>query len=230
VQSWVEFWDGEHAIYVNDRHKMLHAHAVARDIVRCIPGPAALVLDHGCGEALYAGEVASRCGRLILCEVAGGLRQALAERVRGVPNIEVVDRAGVEALPDASLDLVIANSVVQYLTRAELAGLLALWRRKLAPSGVLMVADVIPPNVSAAGDAAALVRFGWVGGFVWAAVGGLVRTALSDYRKIRKRLGISTYAEADFRALLAEAGFRAERVQPNFGHNQNRMTFRAISH
>ena len=28
MRSWIEFWDSEHAIYVNDRHKQLHAQAV----------------------------------------------------------------------------------------------------------------------------------------------------------------------------------------------------------
>ena len=61
-----------------------------------------------------------------------------------------------------------------------------------------------------------------------AALAGLCRTALSDYSKVRRELGFATYREAEFIAILAEAGFRAERVQPNFGHNQNRMTFRAV--
>jgi len=56
----------------------------------------------------------------------------------------------------------------------------------------------------------------------------LVRTALSDYRKIRVQLGLSMYSEADFSALLADQGFLAERVYPNFGHNQGRMTFRGV--
>jgi hypothetical protein len=77
-------------------------------------------------------------------------------------------------------------------------------------------------------DATALLRFGWSGGFLGAAFAGLARTALSDYRKIRQRLGLSTYSEANFSALLAEHGFLADRVHPNFGHNQGRMTFRGV--
>ena len=37
VKSWVEFWDSEHAIYVSERHKQLHAEAVGKDIVRHLP-------------------------------------------------------------------------------------------------------------------------------------------------------------------------------------------------
>jgi SAM-dependent methyltransferase len=228
AKTWVEFWDGEHAIYVNERHKKLHARAVARDIIRHIPSGDAVVLDHGCGEALYAIEVAAQCRRLFLCEAAQGLRQVLAQRMAMVPNVEVLDAGGVVGLADASLDLVVSNSMVQYLIREELSDVLALWRRKLKPTGTLVVADVIPADVGPLTDAIALVRFGWIGGFLFAALAGLVRTALSDYRKVRERLGISTYAEPEFLALLAQAGLRGERVRPNFGHNQARMAFRAV--
>ena len=207
VKSWVEFWDGEHAIYVSDRHKLLHARAVGRDIIRHIASPDAVVLDHGCGEANYAASVAAHCRQLYLCEAAPGLRQALARRVAVIRNVVVLAPAEVEGFPAGTLDLVVANSLVQYLTRDELASLLRTWRGRLKPSGVLVVADVIPPDVSPLADAAALLRFAWTGGFLTAALAGLARTALSDYRKIRVQLGLATYSEADFATLLAEAGF-----------------------
>lgn len=227
MKSWVDYWNGEHAIYVNERHKQLHASAVGRDILRQVTKADAAVLDHGCGEALYAEAVAAGCGRLILCEAAPAVRGKLAARVANHPTIEVIDVEAVKRIADASLDLVIANSLVQYLTRDELTGLLGLWRRKLKRGGSLVIADVIPPEVSPLTDALALLRFGWQGGFVGAALLGLVRTALSDYRIIRAKLGFSTYTEAEFLALLGANGFEAIRIRPNFGHNQARMTFRS---
>ena len=228
MRSWVEFWDSEHAIYVNERHKLLHAQAVGQDIVRHLPSPDAVVLDYGCGEAHYAADVAAHCRQLYLCEAAPGLRQALARRVGVLRNVAVLAPSEVEGFPEGTFDLVVANSLVQYLTRDDLRALLGVWRRKLKPTGVLVVADVIPPDVSPLKDAGALLRFGWSGGFLLAALAGLVRTALSDYRKIRMQLGLSMYTEADFAALLADQGFPADRVHPNFGHNQGRMTFRAV--
>jgi len=227
MRSWIEFWNSPHAIYVNERHRRLHAEAVGRDIVRHIPSAQAVVLDHGCGEALYAEDVARRCGRLILCEAAPNIRAALEARTRGSPRIEVIDPAGVAPLADASLDLVVANSLVQYLGRAELEDLIDLWRRKLKPAGALVVADVIPPDVSPLQDAGALLRFARAGGFLIAALQGLVRTALSDYGRLRRELGFALYTEPEFLALLSRHRFDGERVHPNFGHNQARMTFRA---
>jgi SAM-dependent methyltransferase len=228
VRTWIDFWNSAHAIYVNDRHKRLHAEAVAADMLRHIPSPVAIVLDHGCGEALYAPAVARHCGRLILCEAAPAVRAELAQRVAGMANVAVVAPGAVQRLEDGSLDLVVANSLVQYLTASELEALLDLWQRKLRRHGILVIADVIPPGVTAVEDAAALLRFAWRGGFLRAALAGLARAALSEYGKLRVELGLATYAEPEFLALLARHGFTAERIHPNFGHNQARMAFRAV--
>ncbi len=231
--SWREFWDGETPIYVNERHKLLHYRLIARGIVEAIaelPAPAsggAVVLDHGCGEALSAEDVAARCQRLYLCDTAASVRQKLAARFAEIGNVAVVGPVEVADIPEASLDLVVANSLVQYLTPAEFASVLRIWRHALKPTGSLLLADVLPKGLSPATDALALLRFGWQGGFLLAACGGLARTALSDYRKVRATLGLASYEEGEMIALLAEAGFKAQRRHPNLGHNQARMAFLA---
>jgi hypothetical protein len=58
-----------------------------------------------------------------------------------------------------------------------------------------------------------------------AALAGLVRTAFSDYRKLRAQYGLSTYAEADIVGLIRAAGYDNVQRRPNFGHNPHRMTF-----
>lgn len=227
MKSWVDYWNSDHAIYVNDQHKALHAAAVGRDILRHAASPAAVVLDYGSGEALYAEAVARGVGRLILCDAAPAVRAKLADRIAGIPNASAVAPEAVAALPSGSVDLVVANSLAQYLKPDELASLLGLWRDKLRPEGRLLLADVVPPNVSPVTDAAALLRFAWSGGFLVAALAGLAKTAVSDYRSIRDRLGFATYAPEAVIALLGEQGYRATRVYPNVGHNQARMTFLA---
>lgn len=225
IRDWVSFWDNPHSIYVNARHADVHYRDVAQAIIGFIPGRAARVLDFGCGEALHAEAVAAAAGRLILCDAAPSVRESLAQRFAGIGNIEALAPEAVQALPAGSLDLIVANSVVQYLTRAELEALLASWRRLLAPAGTLVVADVIPPEVGALSDLLALLRYAAAHGFLLAALAGVARTATSSYRSLRSRLGIARYREADFLALLAAAGFSAERRPRNIEHNQSRMTF-----
>jgi SAM-dependent methyltransferase len=227
MATWREFWDGSHSIYVNDRHRDVHYREIAEQIAAFVPGPHARVLDHGCGEATHADLVAARAREVLLCDGAPSVRRSIAARFAGNPKIKVLAPEEVEGLAQNSLDLIVANSLVQYLKADELDRLLMLWRRLLAPDGALIVADVIPPQVGTVSDATALVRYAAANGFLVPALIGMVRTALSPYRKLRAELGIARYGEAEFMAKLRAAGFSAERLPRNMEHNPERMTFRA---
>jgi SAM-dependent methyltransferase len=225
--SWRDFWNTDTPIYVNERHKALHYGLVARDIVGLIPSRDAAVLDYACGEALSAGRVAASCGRLYLCDGAPLVRERLHARFRGDPKVIVLSPEEMETVADGSLDLVVVNSLLQYLSVEEFGELLSLWRRKLKTSGQLVVADVIPPDIRAVDDAAALLSFAWKGGFLVGALKGLARTAVSDYRTLRAELGLTHYSESEMLEILRGRGFAAERRPDNLGHNPKRMTFLA---
>ncbi|HEY7765454.1 MAG TPA: class I SAM-dependent methyltransferase [Aestuariivirgaceae bacterium] len=222
-RSWTQFWDTNHSVYVSPRHLDSHYRRIADDIIRVLPEGTPRVLDHGCGEALHAGRVAERCAGLILCEAAPTVRRRLAERFAGEPRIEVIAPDGVEALPESSLDLIVANSLVQYLSPDELKALLPSWRRALKPAGRLIIADIITPAQTAVADATALLRFAAKNGFLIDAFKGLVRTFFSDYRRLRTQLGLTRYAEADLVSLLSQCGLGATRLEPNFGYDSGRI-------
>jgi SAM-dependent methyltransferase len=225
ISSWLAFWDRPHSIYVSARHKDVHYRLVASEIAALVRGPQARVLDYGSGEALHADLVAAQAGELLLCEGAPGLRAGIARRFAGIAKIRAVAPEDVARLPAHSLDLIVLHSVAQYLTAAEAGTLLELFHRLLKPGGVLVVGDVIPPYIPAATDAAALIRFAVANGFLLAALGGIVRTLMSDYMQLRARLGLTRYDQAKMLQKLAAAGFAAQRAGKNIGHNQARMTF-----
>jgi SAM-dependent methyltransferase len=223
--DWVSFWNAPHSTYVNARHLDMHYRDVAAEIVALLPASQARVLDYGCGEALHADRVAAEAAALTLCESAASVRASLARRFAGNDKITIAAPEDIERQPDATYDFIVANSLVQYLSGAELDRLLALWRRLLAPGGRLVVGDVIPPNVGAASDVIALLRYAARRGFLMAALWGLARTAVSPYRKIRSRLGVSCYPEGAFLTRLGAAGYEARRAAHNLEHNPARMTF-----
>ena len=227
TSEWLSFWDGSHSIYVNARHKDVHYRLIAQEIAALVPGPQARVLDYGCGEALHADLVAAAAGELLLCEGAPRLRAGIAARFAENKdrNIRAVAPQEVERLPEHSLDLIVLHSVAQYLTPEEAATLLALFHRLLQPDGVLLVSDVIPPDVAALTDAIALLRLAAANGFLLAAFLGLARTLVSNYWRLRTRLGLTRYGEAAMIEKLAAAGFTARRAAKNIGHNQARMAF-----
>jgi SAM-dependent methyltransferase len=226
VGDWIAFWDSEHSIYVNARHRDVHYRMIARDVCALLPADAA-VLDYGCGEASHAELIAKSARRLILCEAAPSVCAMLASRFDRHPRIEVLSPAEVAALPADTLDVIVMHSVAQYLAPEELARLFKLFARLLGSNGILVVGDIIPPHVSALTDALALLRLSAGNGFFLAATAGLIRTFLSEYWQLRSRLGLRRYSEAQMLGKLADAGFSARRAPHNIGHNQARMTFLA---
>jgi SAM-dependent methyltransferase len=133
--NWRDYWNQDTPIYASERHKALHYAGIARDIAALIPSPDAVVLDHGSGEALSADRIAARCARLYLLDAAPLVRERLTQRFRHQGKIAVIAPEALDGLPDRSLDLVVANSLLQYLGLDEFRSLLALWRRKLKPAG-----------------------------------------------------------------------------------------------
>jgi SAM-dependent methyltransferase len=229
TRDWISFWDSEHSIYVNARHFDVHYRTIADMIVRHVPSPDAVVLDFGCGEALYADRVAAACRRLILVDAAPKVRAGLLARFGGHPDIEVRAPDDLTHLADRSVDLAVMHSVAQYMGSAQLSALLVLFRRLLRPAGLLLIGDVIPPHVSAIVDAMALLNYAAANGFLFAAVRGLLRTAASDYTRLRSSIGLTLYTEAEMLQKLDAAGFIATRAKTNVGPNPARMTFLARS-
>jgi SAM-dependent methyltransferase len=227
MSDWRSFWDSAHSIYVNARHKDVHYREIADQIAAFVPGPAARVLDYGCGEAIHADRVAAVAALVLLCDQAPSVRAAIAARFAADPRLRALAPEEVEKLPDGSVDLIVSNSMTQYLAPAELDRVLALWHRLLASAGTLIVADVIPPDAGALADVTALLRYAAANGFFVAALWGLVRTAASPYSRLRSRIGVTRYTQSDFMLKLESAGFTAERLPHNLEHNATRMTFRA---
>ncbi len=224
MSDWISFFDSDHALYVNARHKQVHA-IITGDGMAAHIVPSDRVLDYGCGEAAYAERLVRTAESLTLCEAAPNLRERLKKRVAHERFITVLSPEDVAALPDGSFEVIIMHSVSQYLSPAEFDRLLALFRRLLQPSGKLVIGDVVQPDTQAWKDALALLDFGWREGFFLAALGGLFRTVFSDYSKLRKDAGLTRYSEHDMAAKLNAAGYRASRAARNIGHLQTRMTF-----
>src|SRR5262249_37129840 len=114
---------------------------------------------------------------------------------------------------------------IQYVDRAELPGLLRLLRQKLSPTGRMIVADVIPPDARLFDDIHALLSTAAANGFFLAALGGLATTLVSDYRRLRQRLGLATYTEDEIGDVLHGAGLAITPHTRNLGFHRARRTY-----
>jgi SAM-dependent methyltransferase len=228
ASDWIEFWDGEHPIYVDARHAAAHFRRIAEDIRGYAPENGnGVFLDYGCGEALSAELVAEKVGRLILCEPAPNVRGMLAGRYAGNPKVVVRKPDDIATMAAESLDVIVMHSVAQYVTPHELDRLFRMFRKLLKPEGLFVLGDVIPRKLSALADGMALLKFGSQEGFYGKALRGLIRTRFSHYWKLRKSLGLERYDEGEITAKLEAAGFTVQRSRSNIGHNSKRMTFLA---
>lgn len=225
MEDWIDYYDSTHTIYVSKRHRQLHFEIIAKDIIGYISSKDAVVLDYACGEALSAGKVADACSKLYLAEPAPGVRGRLIARFAPNTKIRVRSLDDLRKMAEKSVDLVVMNSVAQYMTSGELDSAFVVIRQLLKPGGRLVLGDILRPEVGMIRDIIALLRFALIDGFLRDALIGLISTALSDYRQLRTRVGLQRYSEAEMVAKLAAAGFTASRAHFNIGHNPWRMTF-----
>src|SRR5215213_7641122 len=197
MDDWIDYYDSTHTIYASKLHRDLHFQVIARDIIGYISSPEAVVLDYACGEALSAARVAEACAKLYLAEPAPGVRGRLIARFAPNTKIRVRSLDDLRNMDEKSVDLVVMNSVSQYMTREELDSAFAIIRRLLKPGGRLVVGDILRPEVGMGRDVLALLKFAATHGFLKDAFYGLASTALSDYRQLRTRIGLQRYSEAE---------------------------------
>lgn len=226
MTSWTEFWGGKHSIYVSPRHIDAHFRRLTADLAAVLPHrPGLRILDYGCGDALGAPSLATLGHRIALYDAAVEVRTRVRRRYDGDPRIAVMDEEGLASAHEG-FDAIIVSSVIQYIPSDALPSVVARWHRLLAPGGVLVVADVMRPDAGMAEDVADLLGFAWKEGFLPAALLGLARTYFSDYRRMRRALGLARYTQQEFLGLLAAGNFRAEALPDNPGPNRHRLGFR----
>ena len=159
MDDWIDYYDSTHTIYASKLHRDLHFQIIARDIIGYISSPDSVVLDYACGEALSAAKVADACAQLYLAEPAPGVRGRLIARFAPNTKIRVRSLDDLTRMAESSIDLVVMNSVAQYMTSDELDSAFAVIRRLLKPNGRLVLGDILRPEVGMARDVLALLKF-----------------------------------------------------------------------
>lgn len=217
MQSWREFWDSDHAIYVSEAHKHAHQAILAADLAAHVTQDS-VVLDYGCGETPLITGVKT----LYVVEAAPQLLAKLQTRF----GDKALAPESLATLPPAQFTHIFMVSVLQYLSLDEFETRLSEFSSLLAPQGALFLGDNIDPSTGMVQDAFSLLKMGAQHGFFVAACVGLVKTALSNYRHLRKNLGFTQLCESELREILARHGFKAERLTRNLGPHQHRYSLK----
>jgi SAM-dependent methyltransferase len=225
VDSWLSYWNAPNKIYVSERHKRLHYDVVFAGIVPHLPDHRGVVLDWGCGDALGTDRIAERCRMVFLYDAAESARARLRRRFASHARIRILEKSGLDELVDDSVDLIIVNSVIQYLSGEQLDEALALFNRLLKSSGTFLLGDVINPGTGNSHHVTTFLRFAWKHGFFLSAISGLAQTFISPYRNLQREVGFATFTPEKILEKLAGHGFAAEKLPRNIGISRNRSSY-----
>jgi ubiquinone/menaquinone biosynthesis C-methylase UbiE len=228
MESWLSYWDTPNKSYVSERHKKAHYDVVFDGIRRHLPTSTdGIVLDWGCGDALAAERIAELCGGVLLYDAAASTRERLDKRFRRHTRICILNDTALEGLPGGSIDLIVVNSVIQYLSAEQFDYTLALFCRLLSPSGAVLLGDIISPETGNSQTATTFLRFAWRKGFLLSAIAGLVQTFASPYRMLQRRIGLAAYTPFQMLQILERHGFVAEQLPCNIAVSPHRSAYLA---
>ncbi|MGQ0575325.1 MAG: class I SAM-dependent methyltransferase [Pseudonocardia sp.] len=221
VHNWADYWDGiehRHIFVVEARDH------VARLRAAVAPRATDRVLDFGCGFGHLVALLAPSVAHVSYWDAAAGMREATAARTAGLADVGPLDLSG-PVPPDASgtYDLVLANSVVQYMTPDDLGTWLDRWGTLLAPQGRIVVSDIPTPDGSALGELAGMLRFAARHGFLRRAVVDGIAEA-RRYRRSRGSADLQRWTADGFMQAAAAAGLDSRVLRRNLTHRADRLT------
>ena len=205
----------------------MHSEKILNDIGCWIPSSDCAILDYGCGEALYATGLLAKCSHLTLVDTSQNTRTQIKSRLNNSDNVKILSPEDCASLKNDSIDLIVANSVFQYLNQDQTLFTIQLFHRVLKHDGKVIIADIIPLNSSVLSDSFNLLKLGYRNQFFLASIFGLFKTFFSDYRILRNSLGLTNYSSDDLIYFLTQNGFKGKLEVKNFGHNKNRLCFSA---
>lgn len=217
--GWALYWEG-----------MPHRHIFeveARDHVtrlrRAIPiGGTDRVLDFGCGFGHVTALLAASVASVGFWDAAAAMREATARRTAALANVALVDLGGPAAAPGA-FDLVVANSVVQYMSETELSGWMARWRDLLVPGGRIVLSDVPRPGASSPRELLGMLRFAARHRFLLRALRDGVAEA-ARYSRSRADADLLRYRPDELIAVAARQGLRGQVLPVNLTHRSGRTS------
>lgn len=97
--------------------------------------PEMFVLEFGCGTGVFLPELATKCNHVYAIDLFPEYAKCLCKKL----NLNVLFRANLAELEDASLDVIIAADVLEHLNDTELDEYLLMFSKKLKSNGRLIV-------------------------------------------------------------------------------------------
>ena len=188
------------------------------------------VLDFGCGFGLVAAMLAPRVAEVWFWDPSPNMRVVAERNTADRPNARLCDLSTMSsAAPEGTVwhgplfDLILVNSVAQYMAAEELLAWLARWRGMLAPGGKLVLSDLIPPNHRGLSDVADLLRMGARHRSPLRAAGDALG-GLRRYRRASRAIPLVRVGREDLERAAAGVDLDMTDLPRNFTHFSGRWT------
>jgi protein-L-isoaspartate O-methyltransferase len=218
---WHAYWDRleEHIIF-----RVEAADYVTRLEAALALDPGARVLDFGCGFGFVAELLAPRVAELCAFDASDHVQRRAQLRLASHANVRFLGPPGAAPWPAGlRFDLILVNSVVQYMPLDEFQQWLARWRAMLAPGGRLVLSDLLNRNADPVREVVELLvlsaRRGCLVSVIRKALG-----ELRQYTKTRRVRPLSQIAFGDLRERAGRLGLAVDVLPSNLTYKKARAT------
>lgn len=181
------------------------------------------VLDFGSGFGHVAAGLARLVAEVWYWDGSEHMRRRAGEVLADEPNARLLDLSDPDR-PSPSdavpVDLVIVNSVVQYMAPDEIERSVGRWARLLAPGGRLVISDLISPEASTLGELDDLLRFAAYHRFLARAAHQAVLEV--TYWRTRRDTPLTRVDPDQLRSWAKQAGLSLEVLPRNLTHLTHR--------
>jgi SAM-dependent methyltransferase len=184
----------------------------------------ARVLDFGCGFGFVAEALAYKVGELFIWDSSATMLRSSRLLVSGHQNIRFLDLSDAPVVPcNLRFDLILVNSVAQYMAFDEFTAWLVRWATMLAPGGRIVISDLIPPDHDSVSDLIDILRFSIRRGLTGDAIVWTFRK-LGRYRRVRGTCPLGRIGLEELSQRGKAAGLTLTCLPANLTHFRKRFT------
>lgn len=217
--DWLHYFDSLH----EQQMFQVEAEDFVERLERVVPlTPEMRVLDFGCGFGFCAALMARKAGKVMLWDGSPNMRLRAAATIAGHANARGLS---VEPAPSGEhrFDLIVVNSVIQYMTTNQVQRWLITWRALVTPGGRLVLADVVPQDGRSYRDLFDQSMFALRRGFLVTAL----KEGVSEFRRYcatRSARPLTTFSRQHLEQLAAGADFQVQFLPSNLTCRSARMS------
>jgi cyclopropane fatty-acyl-phospholipid synthase-like methyltransferase len=182
------------------------------------------VLDFGCGFGFVAETLAPKVGKVFLWDASANMRRRSRRNLADHQNIFYLDLSDPQATAgELKFDLIVVNSVVQYMSLEQFAVCLVMWRTMLAPGGGIVVSDLIAPEYNSFSDFVDLLKFSIQRNVLGSALLQAMRD-LGRYWMMRRSCPLARISVAELSEIGEAAHLSVNCLPRNLTHFRRRLT------